>query len=76
MAAAFLSGPRQSAIPNGAINRVRMQGQQVEILGWAETGHLQGMPDQPVYDQIKAAQVAAAQNTAAQAAAMSIPSAE
>mgnify|MGYP000883518997 FL=1 len=66
-----LSGPRQSAIPNGAINRVRMQGQQVEILGWAETGHLQGMPDQPVYDQIKAAQ-----NTAAQAAAMSIPSAE
>jgi probable phosphoglycerate mutase len=65
-----LSGPRQSAIPNGAINRVRLQGQRVEILGWAETGHLQGMPEQPVYDQAKAAQ------SAAQAAAMSTPSAE
>ena len=65
-----LSGPRLSAIPNGAINRVRMQGQRVEILGWAETGHLLGMPEQPVYDQAKAAQ------GAAQGAAMSTPSAE
>lgn len=66
-----LSGPRQSAIPNGAINRVRLQGRRVEILAWAETSHLQGLPEQPVYDQRKAAQGAAVQ-----AAAMAIPSAE
>ena len=65
-----LSGPRQSAIPNGAINRVRMaSGGGVEILHWAQTDHLVGMPAQPVYDQSRH-QVAAVQ------AAQSIPSAE
>jgi len=46
-----LSGPRQSVIPNGGISRVRMQGAGVEIVSWAETGHLDGMPAQPVYEQ-------------------------
>jgi probable phosphoglycerate mutase len=64
-----LSGPRQSVIPNGAINRVRMQGYRVEIVSWAETAHLQGMPAQPVYDQSKTAQRAAQ-------AAVSIPNTE
>lgn len=50
-----LSGPRQSVIPNGGISRVRVQGDAVEIRSWAETEHLQGMPDQPVYDQNKLA---------------------
>ncbi|MEO8545730.1 MAG: histidine phosphatase family protein, partial [Burkholderiaceae bacterium] len=48
-----LSGPRQSVIPNGAINRVRLVGKGIEIVSWAETAHLQGMPAQPVYDQSK-----------------------
>ncbi|MEO7939152.1 MAG: histidine phosphatase family protein, partial [Burkholderiaceae bacterium] len=56
-----LSGPRQSVIPNGGISRVRMQGGEVEILSWAETAHLQGMPAQPVYDQNKLASIASDQ---------------
>ncbi len=64
-----LSGPRQSVIPNGAINRVRMLDKRVEILSWAETAHLAGMPEQPVYDQTKTARAAAQ-------AAQSIPSTE
>ena len=48
-----LSGPRQSVIPNGGISQVRLMGTAVEIVSWAETGHLQGMPEQPVYDQTK-----------------------
>lgn len=50
-----LSGARQSVIPNGGINRVRLTGAGVEILSWAETQHLAGMPKQPVYDQAKSA---------------------
>ena len=50
-----LSGPRQSVIPNGGISRVRIQGAETEIISWAETEHLQGMPAQPVYDQRKLA---------------------
>jgi len=46
-----LSGPRQGAIPNGGISRVRLRGDAVEIVSWAETAHLQGMPAQPVYEQ-------------------------
>jgi len=64
-----LSGPRQSVIPNGAINRVRIVEERVEIVSWAETGHLAGMPAQPVYDQAQTAQAAAQ-------AAQSIPSTE
>lgn len=65
-----LSGPRQSVIPNGAINRIRIAGAQVEIDSWAETSHLEGMPAQPVYDQTQTARAAA------QVAAQSIPSTE
>jgi probable phosphoglycerate mutase len=64
-----LSGPRQSVIPNGAINRVRVIGARMEIVSWAETSHLAGLPDQPVYDQTRVARDAAQ-------AAQSIPSAE
>ena len=46
-----LSGPRQSDIPNAALNRVRIEGDSIEILSWADTQHLANMPAQPVYDQ-------------------------
>lgn len=52
-----LAGPRQSLIPNGGINRVRWSGSGVEILGWAEMQHLDGMAQQPIYDQAKTASV-------------------
>jgi len=58
-----LSGPRQSVIPNGGISRVRMSGDTVEIVSWAETAHLQGMPAQPVYDQSKLVPVVAQTET-------------
>mgnify|MGYP001614326248 CR=1 FL=1 len=48
-----LSGPRQSEIPNAGLNRVRLQGEAIEILNWADTGHLTDLPPQPVYDQTK-----------------------
>ena len=48
-----LDGPRQGDIPNAGVNRVRVQGGAVQILAWAEVGHLTGLPDQPVYDQKK-----------------------
>lgn len=54
-----LSGPRQSDIPNGGINRVRVSGSsgevRLDVLGWADTQHLADMPAQPVYDQVKLA---------------------
>ena len=46
-----LSGPRQSEIPNAGLNRVRIEGDAIEILAWADTQHLADMPPQPVYDQ-------------------------
>jgi probable phosphoglycerate mutase len=46
-----LSGPRQSEIPNAGLNRVRIAGDAIEILTWADTRHLADMPAQPVYDQ-------------------------
>ncbi|NMM80009.1 phosphoglycerate kinase [Acidovorax sp. SRB_14] len=49
-----LAGPRQSDIPNAAFNRVRMHGDAIDILRWADTRHLEGLPAQPVYDQAKA----------------------
>ena len=45
-----LNGPRQSDIPNAALNRVRMSGGAIEILDWADTRHLDDLPPQPVYD--------------------------
>lgn len=48
-----LSGPRQSLIPNAGLNRVRVDGDAIHILDWADTQHLADMPPQPVYDQTK-----------------------
>lgn len=48
-----LGGPRQCDIPNAGINRVRTDGQRVEIVSWADTAHLTDMPPQPVYDQTR-----------------------
>jgi probable phosphoglycerate mutase len=50
-----LSGPRQSDIPNAGLNRVRIQGEAIEILDWADARHLADMPAQPVYDQTRVA---------------------
>lgn len=54
-----LSGPRQSDIPNGGINRVRVSDHagdlKLDVIRWADTQHLVGMPSQPVYDQTKVA---------------------
>jgi probable phosphoglycerate mutase len=50
-----LSGPRQSDIPNAGLNRVRIQGEAIEIMDWADARHLADMPAQPVYDQSKLA---------------------
>ena len=50
-----LSGPRQSEIPNAGLNRVRIEGDGIEIMHWADTRHLANMPPQPVYDQSKVA---------------------
>ena len=48
-----LDGPRQSDIPNAGFNRVRVQGDAVELLQWADVRHLADLPEQPVYDQKK-----------------------
>ncbi len=48
-----LNGPRQSDIPNGGLNRVRVNGDAIDILAWADIAHLADMPAQPVYDQKK-----------------------
>lgn len=50
-----LGGPRQCAIPNAGISRVRTDGHALEILSWADTSHLADLPPQPVYDQARAA---------------------
>ena len=50
-----LNGPRQSTIPNAGYNRVRFDGNRFDILHWADTTHLDGMPPQPVYDQTRIA---------------------
>ncbi|MFT6591708.1 MAG: putative phosphoglycerate mutase [Rhodoferax sp.] len=50
-----LSGPRQSEIPNAGLSRVRITGERMDILSWADTQHLSDMPPQPRYDQVHAA---------------------
>ena len=50
-----LDGPRQSEIPNGGLNRVRIEGDVIDIISWADTQHLADMPPQPIYDQAKLA---------------------
>ena len=42
-----LSGPRECAIPNTGINRLRWRGGVPEILEWADDAHLAGLPEQP-----------------------------
>ena len=62
-----LSGPRVSEIPNAGINRVRVRGEAIEIVDWADTRHLADLPPQPVYDQQRLAReraAAAASNAA------------
>ena len=46
-----LNGPRQSDIPNAGLNRIRVRGDAIDILDWADTRHLADLPPQPVYDQ-------------------------
>lgn len=50
-----LSGPRQSDIPNAGLNRVRIEGDAIHILTWADTLHLADMPPQPTYNQTRLA---------------------
>lgn len=50
-----LGGPRQCAIPNAGISRVRTDGRALEIVSWADTAHLADLPPQPVYDQTRIA---------------------
>ena len=42
-----LHGPRECAIPNTGINRLRWRGGTLDILRWAEDAHLSGLPEQP-----------------------------
>ena len=42
-----LSGPRECAIPNTGINRLRWRGGTLGILRWGEDAHLAGLPEQP-----------------------------
>jgi probable phosphoglycerate mutase len=46
-----LNGPRQSDIPNAGLNRIKVRDGGIDILNWADTGHLADLPPQPVYDQ-------------------------
>jgi 2,3-bisphosphoglycerate-dependent phosphoglycerate mutase len=48
-----LSGPRQSDIPNAGVSRVRVRETGIDIISWADTGHLADLPPQPLYDQRK-----------------------
>jgi probable phosphoglycerate mutase len=44
---ASLHGPRQCAIPNTGINRLRWRDHKLDIVRWAEDAHLCGLPGQP-----------------------------
>lgn len=50
-----LNGPRQSEIPNAGFNRIRIadaeRPERIEIVDWADIGHLADLPAQPTYDQ-------------------------
>jgi len=43
-----LAGPRQCAIPNTGLNRVRFDGRHVELLVWGDDAHLAGLSQPPV----------------------------
>jgi probable phosphoglycerate mutase len=56
-----LDGPRMAEIPNAGFNRVRVAADgRIDILVWADTAHLDGLPSQPVYDQTRLAREGAA----------------
>lgn len=42
-----LHGPRACDIPNTGINRLRWQGDALQIVQWADAAHLAGLPKQP-----------------------------
>lgn len=44
-----LAGPRECEIPNAGLNRVRTDGERFEIVDWAHTEHLEGLPPSAVY---------------------------
>lgn len=44
-----LTGPRECAIPNAGLNHVRTDGVRFEIVTWAQTTHLDGLPPSAVY---------------------------
>ena len=44
-----LAGPRECLIPNAGLNHVRTDGRRFEIVSWAQTEHLQGLPPAAVY---------------------------
>jgi probable phosphoglycerate mutase len=44
-----LGGPRECLIPNAGLNHVRTDGQRFEIVQWAQTDHLAGLPPSAVY---------------------------
>lgn len=44
-----LGGPRECPIPNAGLNLVRTDGVRFEIVQWAQTGHLEGLPPSAVY---------------------------
>ena len=51
-----LDGPRMAEIPNAGFNRVAVAADgRIDILVWADTAHLDGLPAQPVYDQTRLA---------------------
>jgi len=49
-----LHGPRTCGIPNTGINRLRWDAGRLQILAWAEAGHLVGLPEQPSTRQTQA----------------------
>ncbi|MFM7026963.1 MAG: histidine phosphatase family protein [Limnohabitans sp.] len=44
-----LGGPRECPIPNAGLNHVRTDGVRFEIVAWAQTGHLEGLPPSATY---------------------------
>jgi probable phosphoglycerate mutase len=44
-----LAGPRECPIPNAGLNHVRTDGLRFEIVQWAQTPHLEGLPPSAVY---------------------------
>lgn len=44
-----LAAPRECEIPNAGLNLVRTDGVRFEIMQWAQTGHLAGLPPSAVY---------------------------